>query len=104
MPTLPAIQRMLVEGESVASTLPRYSTDDLEYISELREKLLDTWTFIIHMAIETNNAELLNNIAPNVISLIHSVSQDDDSSDAAIRASIGALGYVGHPLNNLFLM
>lgn len=92
LPSLSAIQMMLVEGESVASTLPRYSLDDLDYISELREKLLHTWTFIIHMAMESNNLELLNSIAPNVISLVHSVSQDDDSSEAAIRASIGTLG------------
>ncbi|KAM0683555.1 karyopherin Kap95 [Mitosporidium daphniae] len=98
LPSLSAIQMMLVEGESVASTLPRYSLDDLDYISELREKLLHTWTFIIHMAMESNNLELLNSIAPNVISLVHSVSQDDDSSEAAIRASIGTLGDMGQVL------
>lgn len=92
MESLLEIQRMLADGASAAATMPRYSIDDSEYVSGLRESILETWTFIIQMAFSAKHRELIVNIAPQVISLVHSVAEDDESSESAVRASIGALG------------
>ncbi|BDD57404.1 karyopherin beta [Monascus purpureus] len=88
---LPVVGQVLQTASNV-TTSTDVSFEMLEYITSLREGIMDAWGGILLSYKGTPHVSMLQPFVESIFQLLHLISQDASRSEALMRASMGVLG------------
>ncbi|TFK24855.1 karyopherin Kap95 [Coprinopsis marcescibilis] len=83
---------MNVLGQAGAVEPNPLDYDLVEYVSQLREGILEAYTGIVTGLKKTAKVELLITYAPGIFNLIHRCMLDEERTDSLVRLSYGLIG------------
>ncbi|KAK2751008.1 karyopherin beta [Myotisia sp. PD_48] len=87
-----SVVAQVLQQASIVTASPDVSYDMLEYITSLREGIMDAWGGILLAYKGTQNINALQPFVESIFQLLHLVAQDHSRSESLLRASMGVIG------------
>lgn len=88
---LPVVAQILKQAAAVSAE-PNDPYELHEYVTSLREGIMDAWDGIIIAMMSSDKTQLLAEHVPQIFELIHRVFLDQNRSEPLLRSSMGVVG------------
>ncbi|KAJ7585024.1 armadillo-type protein [Mycena floridula] len=74
--------------------------DMIEYVNQLREAILETYSLVVNGFKKTEKAGLIFNYCPDMLDLIHRGLMDEERADSTVKSCYGLLGDIADTFPN----